>query len=203
MKVGTVRKTGWHFFCQKEQFWMCSFFRENDKTDINHWSATNVFLRFVNDIERTIGADTKELLDAVISLYPNLQFTLETTDEKKSLPFLDMSINVQLEGTIFCTWYQKPSDIGTILNYRSCAPHQHKKTIIQGTMHRLFRATSNWEAFHEALKKINEIWERNQYPRHWIGNIVKDTIDQLRLKEQRKGNKAGGDLIQQKNTEKE
>ena len=64
---------------------------------------------------------------------------------------------------------------------------QHKKSIIQGTIHRLLRATSNWEAFHEALTKNDEIWERNQYPRHWVGDIVKDTINKLRMKEQRKG----------------
>ena len=92
-------------------------------------------------------------------------------------------------GKFFGTWFQKPSDTGTILNYRSCAPLQHKKSIIQGTIHRLFRATSNWEAFQEALTKDEEIWERNQYPRHWVGNVVKDTINQLRMKDQGKGHR--------------
>ena len=170
----------------ENQFWRGSFCRENDQTDINHPSETNVFLRYVDDIQRTVRGDTKELLDAVINLHPNLHFTLETTDDKNSLPFPDMSINVHTEGNIFCTWYQKSADTGTILNYRSCAPLQHKKSIIRGTMHRLFRATINWEAFHEALTKNEEIWERNQYPRHWVGNIVKDTINQLRMKEQKK-----------------
>ena len=117
---------------------MCSFCRENDKTDINHSSETKVFLRYVDDIVRANRHDTKDLLDAVNDLRPSLQFTLETTDDKNSFPFLDRSIKVQLEGTIFCTWYQKPSDTGTILNYRSCATLQHKKSIIQGTIHNLF-----------------------------------------------------------------
>ena len=116
-----------------------------------------------------------------------------------------MSINLQPEGKIFCTWFQKPSDTGTILNYRSCAPLQHKKSIIQGTIHRLFRATSNWEAFHKTLTKNEEIWERNQYPRHWVGNTFKDTINQLRMKEKRKGHRynAGVAVKQQENTEKQ
>ena len=173
----------------ENQFWMCSFCRENDRTDINHSSETKVFLRYVDDIVRTVRGDTKELLDVVNNLHPNLKFTLETTDDKNSLTFLDMSINVQPEGKIFCTWYQKPSDNGTIMNYRSCAPIQHKKSKIQGTKHCLFRATSNSEAFQEALTKDEEIWERNQYPRRWVGNIVKDTINQLRMKEQRKGHR--------------
>ena len=116
-----------------------------------------------------------------------------------------MSINVQTEENFVCTWYQKPSDTGTILNYRSCVPLQHKKSKIQGTIHRLFRATSNWEAFHEVLTKNEEIWERNQYPRHWVGNIVKDTINQLRMKEQRKNLRYNAVVAvkQQENTEKQ
>ena len=68
----------------ENQFWMCSFCRENDKTDTNHSSETEVFLWYVDDIVRTVTGDTKELLDAVNNLHPNLQFTLETTDDKNS-----------------------------------------------------------------------------------------------------------------------
>ena len=118
-------------------------------------------------------------------------------DAKNSLPFLDMSINVQPEGTILTSY------TGTILNYRSCATLQHKTSIILGTKHRLFRATSNWEAFREALTKNEEILKRNQYPRLWVGDIVKDTINQLRMKEQRKGYNEGVAVKQQKNTEKQ
>ena len=106
-----------------------------------------------------------------------------------------------------CTWYQKPLDMGTILNNRSCAPLQHTytgKSIIQGPIHRLFKVTSNWEAFHEALTKNDEIWERHQYSKHWVRNFVKDTINQLRMKEQRKENRYNSvaAVKQQKNTEK-
>ena len=43
-----------------------------------------------------------------------------------------------------------------------------------------------------------EIWELNHFPRHWLGNIVKDTINQLRRKEKRKGYIAGVAIKQQK-----
>ena len=209
-----VCKRWFHAKCQQvsntkydsmeNQFWMSSFCRENYQTDINHSSETDVFLIYVDDIVRKVRGDTKELSNAVIFLHPNLQFKLETTDDKNSLPFLNMSINLQPKGNVFCTWYQKPSDTGTILNYRSRKPLQHKDSIIQGTIHRLFRATSNWEAFHEALTKNEENWDRNRYPRHWVGNIVKDTINQLRMKEQRKGHRYNADVAvkQQENTEK-
>ena len=44
---------------------MCPFCRENDQTDINYSSETKVFLRYVDDIVRTVRGDKKELLDAV------------------------------------------------------------------------------------------------------------------------------------------
>ena len=157
----------------------------------------------MSTILREVRGDTKELLEAVSKLHPNLQFTLETRDDRNSLPFRDMSINVPPEGTIFCTWYQKPSDTGPILNYCGSALLQHKKSIIQGTIQPLFRATSNWEAFQEALTNNEESWERNQYPRHWVENIVKGIINQLRMKEQRKGYNAGVAVKQQKNTGKQ
>ena len=130
----------------ENQFWSCSFCRENDMTDINH-SSEKFLLRYFDDIVRTVRGDTIELLDAVNNLH-------------LYLTFLDMSINVnvQPEGTIVCTWYQKPSDTGTILNYRSCSPLQHKKSIIQGTKHRLFRCTNNWEVFHVCAKRIKKMY---------------------------------------------
>ena len=79
----------------QNQFWMCSFCREKDQTGINHSSATEVFLRYVNDFARTVRGDTKKRVDEVNNFNPNLQFTLETTDDKNSSPFLVMSINVQ------------------------------------------------------------------------------------------------------------
>ena len=130
----------------ENQFWSCSFCRENDMTDINH-SSEKFLLRYFDDIVRTVRGDTIELLDAVNNLH-------------LYLTFLDMSINVnvQPEGTIVCTWYRKPSDTGTILNYRSCSPLQHKKSIIQGTKHRLFRCTNNWEVFHVCVKRIKKMY---------------------------------------------
>ena len=79
----------------ENQFWMCSFCRENDQTDLNHSSETKVFLRYVDNFVRTVRGDTKELLNAVNNLHPNLQFTLETKDDITVCHFL------QPEGNIF------------------------------------------------------------------------------------------------------
>ena len=51
----------------ENQFLMCSFCCDNDQTDINHSSETKLFLRYVDDIVRTVKGDTKELLDSSIT----------------------------------------------------------------------------------------------------------------------------------------
>ena len=53
------------------------------------------------------------------------------------------------------------------------------------------------------MTKNEKNWEPIQYPWHWIGKIVKDTINQLQKREQRKGHNAGVTVKQQKNTEKQ
>ena len=60
-----------------------------------------VFLSYVGNIVRTVRVDIKELLEAVNNLHPNIQFTLETTDDKNSLPLLHKLIK-QPEGAILC-----------------------------------------------------------------------------------------------------
>ena len=51
-------------------------------------------------------------------------------------------------------WYQKPTETGTILNFRGCAPLQYKRTVFKGTVQRVFRSISTWEEFDQAFEKI-------------------------------------------------
>ena len=81
-----------------------------------------LFLRYVHDFVRTVRGEPSCLLDAANSLHPNLQFTLEKTNLEGNLPFLELNKNVSQGRRVICSWYQKPTDTGTIPNYRSCAP---------------------------------------------------------------------------------
>ena len=102
------------------------------------------FLRYVHDIVRTVRGEPSCLLDAANSLHPNLQFTLEKTNSEGNLPFLDLYLNVSQGRGVNCSSCQKPTDTGTILNYRSCAPTQCIRSIIQGTVHRILGVHLAW-----------------------------------------------------------
>ena len=64
----------------------------------------------------------------------------------------------------------------TILNYRSCAPTQYKRRVIQGTVHRVFRSTSSWEHFDRAMETNRAQWLTNQYPEKWSAKVASDVL---------------------------
>ena len=63
-----------------------------------------LFLRYVDDIVRTVRGEPSCLLDAANSLHPNLQFTLEKTNSEGSLPFLDLNMNLLQGRRVTCCW---------------------------------------------------------------------------------------------------
>ena len=135
-----------------------------------------LFLRYVDDIVRTFRGEPSCLFKAANSLHPNLQFTLQKINSEENLPFLDLNINVSQDRRVTCSWYQKLKDTGTILNYRSCAPTQCKRSVIQGTVHRVFRSTSSWEQFDKAMETNRARWLINQYPENWSANVASDAL---------------------------
>ena len=137
-----------------------------------------LILRYVDDIVITVkgGGGASCLLDAANSLHPNLQFTLEKTKSEGNWPFLDLNINVSQGRRVTCSWYQKQTDTGTILNYRSCAPTQYKRSVIQGTVHRVVGSTPSWEQFDKAMETIRAQWVTNQYPENWSAKVASDAL---------------------------
>ena len=116
------------------------------------------------------------LIDAANSLHPNLQFSLEKTNSEGNLSFLDLNINVSQGRRVTCSCYQKPTNEGTLLNYRSCASTQYKRSVIQGTVHRVFRSTSSWEQFDKAMETNWAQWLTNQYPENWSAKVASDAL---------------------------
>ena len=135
-----------------------------------------LFLRYVDDIVRTVRGEPSCLLDADNSLHPNLQFSLEKTNSEGNSPFLDLNKNVSQGRRVTPSWYHKPTDTGTILNYRSCAPTQYKCSVFQGTAHRVFRSTSSWEQFDKAMETNRAQWLTNQYPENWSAKVASEAL---------------------------
>ena len=134
----------------QEIVWICSYCAEGRKEDT---LELKLFKRYVDDIVCTVKGNSLDYLGYANSLHKNLQFTLETSKGSGDLAFLDLNINLN-EDRISCHRHQKSTDTDIILNFRSCAPLQHKRNAIQWTVHRIFKATSDWQSFDVAPKKI-------------------------------------------------
>ena len=141
--------------------------------------GVKVFLRYVDDIVRTVKGDPGLVLEAANKLHPNLRFTIDELDSNGNLAFLDSNVNVDSGKKVTCGWYQKPTDTGTILDFRGCASLQYKRSVFERTVHRVFRSTSTWENFDQALEKSRKQWIENQYPKNWSYRVVSETLNKI------------------------
>jgi len=141
-----------------------------------------IFVRYMDDIMRDIkriAYDNK--LKEINNLHDKLSFTGEKECEGK-LPFLDAKM-LNNEGVLSSTWFCKPSDTGLIMNFHALAPMKYKRAVVIGFVHRIFRACSNWNNFHESIERAKTILLKNQYPPRFSDSIIQDTITKLVLKE--------------------
>ena len=121
--------------------WICSYCAEKCRKEDT--MELKLFKRYVDDIVSTVKGNPLDYLEYANSLHKNLQFTLETPNGSGDLAFLDLDINLNEDRKISCHWYQKSTDTGILLNFRSSAPLQRKRNVIQGTVHKTFNATSD------------------------------------------------------------
>ena len=125
---------------------ICSYFAE--KGAIEDTEELKFFLkRYVDDIVYTVKRNPVDYLEFANSLHKNLQFTLDTPNGSGDLTFINLNIKVINDRKLSCHWYQKQTDTGIILNFSSFAPFQHKKKVIQGTVHKTFKTSSDWQSF--------------------------------------------------------
>ena len=156
---------------QLANIWLAKF-KETIKDD------AKIYERYMDDILRSIKESLVEAkLREINALHPNLKFTLEVEQDGK-LPFLDMYI-IHTNNELHSKWYQQPSDTGLVMNFHALAPKKYKRSVIQGLVYRIYRASSHWCYVHESLTKAKEILERNQYPPQFYDSIFKETLEKI------------------------
>ena len=148
-------------------------------TEYNRTIETcKVFGRYVDDVKRSSKVANFESISSFVkSLHDNLEFTIERLNDRK-IPFLDLLVTLR-DKKLNTEWYLKPTDTGILLNFRATAPIRFKKNIIQGTVHRIFNATSDWSSFHAAIERACVCFEQNQNPPVFYQPIIRNTITKI------------------------
>ncbi|XP_044761573.1 uncharacterized protein LOC123318845 [Coccinella septempunctata] len=117
-----------------------------------------------------------ELLLKFNNVHHKLQFTIERESEA-TIPFLDILLIRNEDGTISTNWYTKPTSSGRMLNYRSQHPTSQKIATITNLMFRAIHLSD--ERFHrENELKITELLTKNNYPT----TLVKRVLNQYKRK---------------------
>ena len=137
-----------------------------------------MMLYFLKDILRTIKQQFIETkLKEINALHSNLKFTLEVEAEGK-IPFLDQCIN-HVNHKLSSFWYCTRTDTGLIMNSHALVPKCYERSVVECFVHRVYRACSSWENFHDSVKKVKMILQRNQYPQHFYDPIISKTTEKL------------------------
>ena len=138
---------------------------------------SKIYYRYMDDIVKNIKRQHCDLkLQETNNLHGSLKFTMEQ-EINGELPVLDMKIIHNLEtGELSSTWYFKHTDTGLIMNFHALAPKRYKRSVVTGFVHRIYRACSSWQLFHESLEKAKRILERNQYSPAFYEPLIREAL---------------------------
>ena len=104
-----------------------------------------------------------------------IKFAIEN-ESKKILSFLD--ILIKNEGNHLSTLvYRKKTSIGLFTQFHSLTPASYKIALIKCLLHRPFKISSSCIVFHNELKKVKFLIQKNMYSKSVIDNQIKTFLD--------------------------
>ncbi|XP_062713448.1 uncharacterized protein LOC134290344 [Aedes albopictus] len=130
--------------------------------------------KYVDDLFLVIH---KDQVDRVLALFnaqnEQIKFTSET-EENRKLPFLDLLVIRQEDGTVKTDWYAKPIASGRILNYFSFHSADQKLSVVINFIDRV-RSLSTIRSREEQDELIRSHLQKNDYPRGLINRMLRQT----------------------------
>ena len=121
--------------------------------------------RFVDDTFVIIKSFHKqEFLDHINPIDTNIQFTSEESREDGSMPFLDILIIPQEDGTFHTTIYRKPTHTDMYLQWDSQHPISSKYSVVGTLHHRASTVCSNTKLLKQEEQHLQEALTTCKYP---------------------------------------
>lgn len=123
------------------------------------------------------GDKVDELLKMFNSYHHKLKFTIELEKDNK-LPFLDVLVIRNPNGTLETNWYLKPTASGRVVNYLSAHALTHKISTVKNLFYRAYHLSSaKYHKENENLIKC--ILKTNNYPIALVNRILNGYNKQL------------------------
>lgn len=130
------------------------------------------YYRYVDDIILAVPVDKVDCLTETFNNFDqNIQFTVELENEGK-LPFLDIMIQHNDDGSVSLDWYHKETWSGRYLNFESALPLVYKKNTISLLAEKVFKLSD--PQFHDKnLRLLKNTLLNNSYPLKLINFVIK------------------------------
>ena len=140
--------------------------------------------RFVDDTFVILKQNMRdEFLQHINSVGPAIQFTTEEQRQDGSMPFLDILVTPQEDGTLTTRVYRKPTHTDQYLQWDSHHNLACKYSVVNSLTHRAKAVCSRSQLLKEELKHLEEVLTQCKYPRWAIQKIQRE-------QEQRKNKKS-------------
>ena len=128
--------------------------------------------RYVDDIFCILNKDDVErTLDTLNSFFPSIKFTVEI-EKDGSLPFLDVLVNRQIDGSFRTSVYRKPTHSDRYLAYQSNHPPHVKRGVIKCLVDRAYNLCDSYSLTAE-VEHIRRVLIKNSYPKSMITAMMK------------------------------
>ena len=125
----------------------------------------SIWLRYIDDIFLIWEHGETELqcfLDHLNQCHPTIKFTSEFSTTKVN--FLDTTIHVDLDGSLYTDLYCKPTDSHNYLRYESAHPHHCKGSLPYSQFLRVRRICTHLEDFDRNALMLAQHFDRRGYP---------------------------------------
>ena len=131
--------------------------------------------RFVDDTFVILKQDKKEeFLQHINSVDPAIQFTTEEQKQDGSMPFLDILVTPQEDGTLTTRVYRKPTHTDQYLQWDSHHNLACKYSVINTLTHRAKAVCSSSPLLKEELKHLEEALTQCKYPKWAFQKILRE-----------------------------
>ena len=132
--------------------------------------------RFVDDTFVVIQTSYKEeFFHHINSIEESIQFTTENTQVDGSLPFLDVLVTPQSDGTLSTSVYRKPTHTNQYLQWDSHHSISAKYSVISTLFHRAKEVCSTKQQLKEEHDQIQQALTLCRYPDWALNRVEKKT----------------------------
>ena len=148
-------------------------------------SKPDIYMRYIDDVLGvwTHGsASLQQYFRHINSAHPSIKFTIDSTENAPSIPFLDTKITVEPTARYTTELYIKPMSAGIILHADSAQPWKTKRAVLHSQIRRAIKLSSDSNACHRSLSimyKRAVFEQRLQYEDHQQGYRAMQVHDKI------------------------